>query len=160
MATPAPRAMKFALAQSVHYTFDTTLGVGSLLFSGVLDRFPRLQLVLAHGGGAYPYLAGRLDIMHERMDRQAQGDVAARAPSKYLSVLAYDSITHSAKSLRFLADLVGIDRLMLGTDYSFPPADLDPLASLRAAGFGSADVQAIAHDNVKKIFSRIARRVG
>ncbi len=157
MATPAPRAMKFALAQSVHYTFDTTLGIGSLLFSGVLDRFPRLELVLAHGGGAYPYLAGRLDIMHERMDRQAQGDVAARAPSEYLSVLAYDSIVHSAKSLRFLADLVGIDRLMLGTDYSFPPADLHPLASLRAAGFGSADVQAIACDNVRRIFPRVAR---
>src|ERR1043166_8244693 len=57
MATAAPRAMKFALAQSVHYTFDTTLGVGSLIFSGVLDRFPRLELVLAHGGGAFPYLA-------------------------------------------------------------------------------------------------------
>ena len=155
MTSPAPRAMKFSLAQSVHYTFDTTLGVGSLLFSGVLDRFPRLQLVLAHGGGAYPYLAGRLDIMHERMDRQAQGDVAARAPSEYLSVLAYDSITHSAKSLRFLADVAGVDRLMLGTDYSFPPADLDPLASLRAAGFGSADVRAIANDNVRRIFSRL-----
>ena len=155
MAGPAPRAMKFALAQSVHYPFDTTLGVGSLLFSGVLDRFPRLELVLAHGGGAYPYLAGRLDLMHARMDRRAQGDVAARAPSEYLSVLAYDSIVHSAKSLRFLADLVGVDRLLLGTDYSFPPADLDPLASLRDAGFDGAQVQAIACDNVRRIFARM-----
>jgi len=113
--------------------------------------------VLAHGGGAYPYLAGRLDIMHARMDRQAQGDVAARAPSEYLSVLAYDSIVHSAKSLRFLADLVGLDRLLLGTDYSFPPADLDPLKSLRAAGFDDRQVQAIACDNVRRIFSRIRR---
>src|SRR5262249_24798440 len=155
MATPAPRAQKFALAQSVHYTFHTTLGAGSLLFSGMLDRFPRLELMLSHGGGAYPYLAGRLDIMHERMDRQAQGDVAARAPSEYLSSLAYDTIVHSTKSLRFLADLVGIDRLLLGTDYSFPPADLDPLHSLRAAGFERAEVQAIACDNPRRIFSRI-----
>ncbi len=157
MAAPAPRAMKFALAQSVHYTFDTTLGAGSLIFSGVLDRFPRLQLVLAHAGGAYPYLAGRLDIMHARMDRKAQGDVAQRAPSEYLSVLAYDSIAHSAQSLRFLADLVGVDRLMLGTDYSFPPADLDPLASLHAAGFDGAQVQTIACDNVRRIFPRMKR---
>jgi len=85
-----------------------------------------------------------------------QGDVAARAPSEYLPLLAYDSITHSAKSLRFLADLVGIERLMLGTDYSFPPADLDPLASLRAAGFASGQAQAIAYDNVRRIFPRIA----
>src|SRR5262249_32072084 len=60
---PAPRAAKFGLAQVAHYPFDTTLGVGSLLMSGVLDRFPRLKLVLSHGGGAYPYLAGRFDIM-------------------------------------------------------------------------------------------------
>src|SRR5262249_40356060 len=128
---------------------------GSLLFSGVLDRFPRLELVLSHGGGAYPYLAGRLDIMHERMDREAQGDVAVRAPSEYLSLLAYDSIVHSAKSLRFLADLVGVERLLLGRDYAFPPADLDPLGSLRAAGFDGAQVQAIACDNVRRIFSRM-----
>ena len=54
----------------MQYTFDTTLGVGSLIFSGVLDRFPTLTLVLSHGGGAYPYLAGRFDIMHARMDRR------------------------------------------------------------------------------------------
>ena len=95
--------------------------------------------------------------MHERMDRRAQGDVAARAPSEYLSVLAYDSIAHSAKSLRFLADLVGIDRLLLGTDYSFPPADLDPLASLRAAGFDGRQVEAIACDNVRRLFPRMKR---
>ncbi len=73
---PAPRAAKFGLTQSTQYTFDTTLGAGSLLYSGVLDRFPRLTIVLSHGGGAFPYLAGRFDIMHARMDRQAQGDVA------------------------------------------------------------------------------------
>src|SRR5262249_32395517 len=59
LAAPAPRAAKFALAQVAQYTFDPTLGIGSVLMSGVLDRFPRLKLVLAHGGGAYPYLAGR-----------------------------------------------------------------------------------------------------
>ena len=78
---PAPRAAKFGLAQVAQYTFDTTLGVGSLLMSGVLDRFPGLKLVLSHGGGAYPYLAGRFDVMHRRMDRAAQGDVAAKPPS-------------------------------------------------------------------------------
>src|SRR5438045_2038819 len=73
---PAPRAAKFGLAQVAQYTFDTTLGVGSIIMTGVLDRFPALKLVLSHGGGAYPYLAGRFDIMHRRMDRAAQADVA------------------------------------------------------------------------------------
>jgi aminocarboxymuconate-semialdehyde decarboxylase len=151
----APRAGKFGLTQSTQYTFDTTLGVGSLLFSGVLDRFPKLTFVLSHGGGAFPYLAGRFDIMHARMDRKAQGDVMEKPPTAYASILAYDSIVHGGKPLRFLADLVGLDRVMLGTDYSFPPADMTPLDTVRSAGFSAADVEAIAARNPRRIFSRV-----
>ena len=155
MSTPAPRAAKFALAQIAQYTFDTTLGVGSLLFSGVLDRFPGLTLVLSHGGGAFPYLMGRFDLMHERMDRSAQGDTAARAPSDYAKTMVYDSIVHAPKPLRFLADEMGLDRVVLGTDYSFPPADLDPLASLKAAGFSAAEIDAVADANPRRFFKRL-----
>jgi aminocarboxymuconate-semialdehyde decarboxylase len=151
----APRVAKFGLAQVAQYTFDTTLGVGSLLMSGVLDRFPALKLVLSHGGGAYPYLAGRFDIMHRRMDRQAQGDVALKTPSAYASQMAYDSIVHAPKALRFLIDATGIDNVVLGTDYSFPPADTQPLALLRAAGLTAADGAAISDANPRRIFSRL-----
>jgi aminocarboxymuconate-semialdehyde decarboxylase len=154
---PAPRAAKFGLTQVAQYTFDTTLGVGSLIMSGALDRFPGLKLVLSHGGGAFPYLAGRFDIMHRRMDRAAQGDVAARTPSAYASHMIYDSIVHAPKPLRFLIDLVGIDNVVLGTDYSFPPADMEPLASLRAADLLPAEIRAIADDNPRRVFTRLQR---
>src|SRR5262249_61848956 len=62
MFVAAPRAAKYGLAQVVQYTFDTTFAIGSLLMTGVLDRFPRLKLVLSHGGRAYPYLPGRFDL--------------------------------------------------------------------------------------------------
>src|SRR5262249_24017420 len=153
----APRAAKFALAQIAQYTFDTTLGVGSLLFSGVLDGFPALTLVLSHGGGAFPYLAGRFDIMHTRMDRAGQGDVAARAPSAYASRMVYDSIVHAAKPLHFLIDAVGLDNVALGTDYAFPPADMEPLAALRRAGLSAADIEAIADTNPRRVFARLKR---
>src|SRR5207245_10362108 len=68
---PAPRAAKFGLAQVAQYTFDTTLGVGSLLMSGVLDRFTSLKLVLYTGGGAYTYLDGRFELQLRRMVRDA-----------------------------------------------------------------------------------------
>src|SRR5215468_1001510 len=152
---PAPRATKFGLAQIAHYTFDTTLGIGSLLMSGVLDRFPRLKLVLSHGGGAYPYLAGRFDIMHRRMDRAAQGDVAAKAPSAYAAQMAYDSIVHAPKALRFLIDVVGLDNVVLGTDYSFPPADMEPLALLQSAQLSAAEIEAIADANPRRVFARL-----
>jgi aminocarboxymuconate-semialdehyde decarboxylase len=156
---PAPRAAKFGLAQVAQYTFDTTLGVGSLLMSGVLDRFPALKLVLSHGGGAYPYLAGRFDIMHARMDRAAQGDVAARPPSAYAPEMVYDSIVHAPKALRFLIEVVGLANVALGTDYSFPPADMEPLALLRAAGLSASEVDAIADENPRRVFSRLRRSV-
>jgi aminocarboxymuconate-semialdehyde decarboxylase len=152
---PAPRAAKFGLAQVAQYTFDTTLGIGSVLMSGVLDRFPGLKLVLSHGGGAYPYLAGRFDIMHRRMDRVAQGDVAAKAPSAYATQMAYDSIVHAPKALRFLIDLVGLDNVVLGTDYSFPPADMEPLALLRTAGLSATQIEAIADANPRRVFARL-----
>ena len=148
----APRAAKFGLTQSTQYTFDTTLGAGSLLYSGVLDRFPRLTFVLSHGGGAYPYLLGRFDVMHDRMDRRAQGDVAVEKPSHYVERFAYDSILHGGKPLSFLADLVGIDRIMLGTDYSFPPADLTPMNTLKAAGFSASEIQQVAEGNARRMF--------
>lgn len=154
---PAPRAAKFGLTQSVQYTYDTTLAVGSLLFSGVLDRFPRLTLMLSHGGGTFPYLAGRFDIMHARMDRAAQGDVAQKPPSAYAASMVYDTIVHAPKALRFLADLVGVEQLVMGTDYSFPPADLQPLESLRQAGFSAAQIDALAEANPRRIFSRLRR---
>lgn len=156
MSTPAPRAAKFALAQIAQYTFDTTLGIGSLIFAGVLDRFPDLTIVLSHGGGALPYLAGRFDLMHERMDRARQGDVAALPPSAYAGRLVYDSIVHAPKPLRFLVESVGLERVVLGTDYSFPPADLDPLASLRQAGFSAAEIDQVAEDNPRRYFRRLA----
>ena len=152
---PAPRAAKYGLAQVVQYTFDTTLGIGSVLMSGVLDRFPGLKLVLSHGGGAYPYLAGRFDIMHRRMDRTAQGDVAVKLPSAYATQMAYDSIVHAPKALRFLIDVAGLDNVVLGTDYSFPPADMEPLAHLRSAGLSAAEIDAIADANPRRVFARL-----
>src|SRR5215472_10161516 len=148
---PLPRTSKFALNQIVQYTFDTTLCVGSVISSGVLDRFPKLRLILSHGGGALPYLIGRFDIMHERADK-SQGIVAAGKPSAYLHRLWYDSILHDAQALRYLASRVSVDRIVLGSDDSFPPADLDPLASLQAAGFDAAEVHTITEDNPRLLF--------
>lgn len=155
LAGAAPRAARFGLTQIAQYTFDTTLGIGSLIFSGVLDRFPTLSLILSHGGGAFPYLLGRFDVMHARMDRAGQGDVALMNPSAYANRIGYDTILHAPKALRFLADTVGIAQLALGTDESFPPADRDPLTSLKQAGFSAAEIEQIADGNPRRLFPRL-----
>jgi aminocarboxymuconate-semialdehyde decarboxylase len=149
---PTPRTRRFAMTQVVQYTTDTTLCVGSLIGAGVLDRFPRLQLILAHGGGTLPWVIGRFDIMFERSDRAAAGIAAAAPPSAYLRRFHYDTILHDPQALRYLAGRVGVDRLVIGSDDSFPPADRDPLASLRAAGFSDTEIRQIGEQNPRRLF--------
>jgi len=155
MVAPSARVAKFALAQIVYYTADTTMGVGSLMFSGVFDRFPGLSVILSHGGGCLPYLIGRFDLMHHRMDRAAQRDVARDNPSIYAARMAYDTICHAPHVLKFLAASVGVEHLVLGTDYSFPPADLDPLKSLKEAGFTAGEIEAVTDRNARRLFPRL-----
>lgn len=150
--TPTPRTRRFALNTVVQYTFDTTLAVGSLIESGVLDRFPALTLILAHGGGAVPYLIGRFDCMHERSDRAAAGIAATAAPSAYLRRMYYDTILHDPHALRYLASRVDVDRLVIGSDDGFPPADRDPVESLRRAGFSETAMHQIGEDNPRRLF--------
>jgi len=146
-----PRTRHYALNPIVQYTFDTTLTLGSLIFSGVLDRFPRLDLIVSHGGGALPYLVGRFDVMHARMDKAEQRNVASAPPSDYLRRFHYDTILHDAAALRYLADKVKTDRIVLGSDDPFPPMDRDPLASVRAAGFSAGDIALIADANPRRL---------
>ncbi len=148
---PTPRTRAFGLNTIAQYTFDTTLAVGSLIGSGVLERFPALRLILAHGGGTFPYLAGRFDVMFER-SRIA----TASPPSAYLERMSYDTLLHDAAALRYLTSRVGVDRLVLGTDDGFPPADLAPLESLRRAGFSKDEVHRITEDNPRRLFARLA----
>ena len=149
---PTPRTRRFALNQIVQYTFDTTLAVGSLISSGVLDRFPALTLILAHGGGAVPYLIGRFDCMHGRSDRAGTGIAAVSPPSAYLRRMYYDTLLHDAQALRYLASRVTVDRLLIGSDDSFPPADHDPLGSLRRAGFSHEEIHRIGELNPRAMF--------
>ncbi|MCE2946033.1 MAG: amidohydrolase family protein [bacterium] len=146
-----PRTALFGLNPIVQYTFDTTLTLGSLMFSGVLDRFPALDLVVSHGGGALPYLVGRFDVMNVRMERAHQHNVAMQSPSDYLRRFHYDTILHDPDALRYLAAKVGTDRLVLGSDDPFPPMDADPLASLAAAGFDATQVAQIAEANPRRL---------
>ncbi len=93
--------------------------------------------------------------MYARMDRPAQGMAAAARPSDYLGRLWFDSITHHPAALRFLREVAGLETLVLGSDYSFPPADLSPVASLRAAGLSGAEIRAVADENPRRLLSRL-----
>jgi len=146
---PAPRTGKHGLNVIVQYIYDATVTVGSLVFSGVLDRFPKLNLILAHGGGFFPYQIGRFDRIYRN---QNDPEPPAQAPSAYLTRFWYDTILHSPEALGYLQRLVGTDNLLLGTDYPFPVDDPEPLHSLENAGFSSEQVAQISSSNARGLF--------
>jgi len=144
------RVSKYYLHALTYYLYDTTATVGAMLFSGVLDRFPDLQLILSHGGGFFPYHAGRFDIIYTNLAQTREH--LAQPPSAYLQRFYYDTIVHHPTALQFLCTMVGSDRLLLGTDYPFPVADPDPLRLYAQAGFTDADIDAMAGENARVLF--------
>jgi aminocarboxymuconate-semialdehyde decarboxylase len=126
------RLEHFYLNNLIGNPTDTTIAAASIIFSGVLDRFPDLQIVLLHGGGFLPYQYGRLD--RGREVRPEPKEHGAGMPRDYLRRFLFDTIVFSPKVLRYLIDAVGADRVLIGTDYPFDMGDYTPLKRLEETG--------------------------
>ena len=124
------RLRAYYLHNGLGNPFDTAVAAARLIFGGVLDRFPRLQVCLAHAGGALPFLIGRLDRVH-RVRTEAR-ERLRRPPTAYLRRLYFDTITHHGPALEYLVGLVGADRVVLGSDYRFDMGMSDPAGAVRA----------------------------
>jgi aminocarboxymuconate-semialdehyde decarboxylase len=135
----------------VGYPFETTLAAASLILGGTLDRFPGLSVVLVHGGGFLPYHIGRFDRAHETRPEARVDD--AGLPSRYLRRFLYDTLVQRPEALRYLVQLVGHDRVMLGSDHPFWMGDPDPLRVVRDADLDPATQAAIFGANAAHIFN-------
>jgi aminocarboxymuconate-semialdehyde decarboxylase len=123
------RMKQFYLINLCGNPFDTALAASHLIYGGVLDAFPKLEISLPHAGGALPILRGRLDRgFHTRNECKT----IPRPPSEYLKRFTYDTISYSEDVLQDLVDLVGADRIMMGSDYCFDIAYEEPLKMVTA----------------------------
>jgi aminocarboxymuconate-semialdehyde decarboxylase len=128
---------------------DTTTVATQLLVSGVFDRFPRLLIILVHGGGFLPYQSGRLD--REQAGRPNQWGVQGRL-SDYVRRYYFDTVLMSASSIRFLVQFAGDDRVMLGSDYPFT-ADAPRIArAVQDAGLGATAAAAVDRGTARRLF--------
>ena len=144
-----PRTRNYGLSVIVQYLYDSTVSVGTLIFSGVLDRFPNLNILLSHGGGFVPYQIGRFDRIYRNM---GPGVASAQPPSAYLTRFWYDTIVHNADALSFLRGLVGSEKILLGTDYPFPVDDSDPMGSVGQGGFSADEITQVTSGNAQRLF--------
>jgi aminocarboxymuconate-semialdehyde decarboxylase len=116
----------------------------ALIFGGVLERLPALKVMLAHGGGSFPYSIGRIEHgFRMRPDLVATDN--ARNPREYMSRLYFDSCVHDDAALRYLLATAGTDRVMLGTDYPFPLGEQEPGSGIDALGLADAERARLFH---------------
>lgn len=143
------RLGKYRLENLIGNVTETAVAVASLIFGGVLEEFPRLQIYLAHGGGSCPYIRGRWDhgLQYQNLNARTQ-----KAPSEYLKMLRYDALTHSTDALEYLVGLVGAERVMMGTDYPFAMGEPHPVEAIEATALSGAEKRSITGDNAQELF--------
>jgi len=136
---------------SLGFPFETTFIATRLIMSGILDIFPNLRIILAHGGGAFPSLVGRIEAY-------CSGRIIEKIkyPIKhYLRMFYYDAITYSPQLLRFISETVGVDRLVFGTDYPFAANDTNSLVqTVLHANFARIEQEMIFSENAIRLFSK------
>lgn len=113
------RMPRYMLGWLVAMAAETQLSILSLILSGAFERLPRsLRIGFAHGGGSFAYLLGRADNAWRHRDIVRQD--SPHPPSHYVDRFYCDSAVFDEKALRLLVDVMGPERVVLGTDYPFP----------------------------------------
>lgn len=138
------RLDRYYLANTVSQPAENAVALSHLIFSGVLDRFPDLRLLAAHGGGYLPTTLGRSD---RAWQVRPEARECIHPPSSYVQRIWFDSLVHSPREIRALVDAVGSSRVLLGSDYPFDMGSDDPVADLRAGSLSSAAETAILAGN-------------
>jgi aminocarboxymuconate-semialdehyde decarboxylase len=118
---------EYWLMPLVGFVFDTTLAAAGLVFGGVVERFPGIRWVLAHLGGAVPYLAERFDRGYYAYDDCRSA--IPKPPSEYLKQFYYDTVNFDVKALELAIEFAGIDHVLAGSDYPHLIGSLEKMLS-------------------------------
>lgn len=116
---------KYWLPWLVGMPAETSRAICSLIFSGVMERYPKLRIAFAHGGGSFPLTIGRIEHgFNVRPDLCAIDN--NHNPRNYIGKFWIDALTHDAKALDFIVDIMGKDKICMGSDYPFPLGEHEP----------------------------------
>ncbi|MCW5606409.1 MAG: amidohydrolase family protein, partial [Burkholderiales bacterium] len=144
LAVP-PRLRRLFLHILVGNPSETTFAAAALLLGGVFDRFPKLRVLLVHGGGCVPYQFGRLARGRVAAPPFARG-AAKLDLGRYTNNLYYDTVLHDDVALRYLIERAGASKVALGSDYPFPLRDPDPIKTINRNNLNEDMQRAICWD--------------
>ena len=133
-----PRLKRRMMPNLIGIPWETTVCATDLLLSGIVDKYPNIKILFAHGGGFLPYQIGRLDKGYEQWELVSSNLQAP--PSEYLKRFWYDTALWSQDSVDFLVKTVGEDRVVAGSDYPFdlsvwPPKEISEKGAQSLLGY-------------------------
>jgi aminocarboxymuconate-semialdehyde decarboxylase len=140
------RVHDYGMANAVGRITDTLIAMSRLIYAGHVTRFSNVKIVAGIGGAALPYVIGRLRRNYS-LDKDKLGD-----PDAALAAMYYDTIVQDTRALRYLGDVVGPERIMMGSDMPFPIGDLAPLKIVEETSFTEAERASINGGLAKKLF--------
>lgn len=136
---------------------ESTIAVGHLLFSGVLERYPDLVICVVHGGGFVPYQMGRMQRGFDAVPKLSAQNITV-APSELARRLYYDTVLHDPEPIRFLVEQMGVDHVVMGTDYPFPMGDPTPVDTINSIpGLSEDDRALILGGTVARLLEAVHR---
>ena len=139
------RVHDYGMANAVGRVTDTMIAVSRMIYAGHFPRYPIMKFLALIGGAGLPYIMGRLRTNYA-LDKKL-GD-----PDAALATMFYDTIVQDPRTLRYLADIVGADRIMMGSDMPFPIGDLSPLRIVADTNFSDAERASINGGLAQKLF--------
>jgi aminocarboxymuconate-semialdehyde decarboxylase len=145
----APHLPRFHLENTIGHPVEDTMAAAALILGGVMERHPKLKVVIAHGGGNLCFGIARMD---RGWEIKPKGQRIAKPPSAYLRSMYYDTITWGEPQLRFLIDQVGADRVVIGSDYPTkmgPDSPRDWVSAMRS--ITDEERELILHGNLERL---------
>jgi aminocarboxymuconate-semialdehyde decarboxylase len=148
--TEARRFHDHYFANLIGNPLDSTVAVHHLIFGGVLERYPGLKIVVAHGGGLLPAYSGRID--HAASARPDCCEHLREMPTTYLKRLYFDALVYTHHQLQYLVEQYGADHILVGTDYPADMGEIDPIGFIeRCPGLDDAQRRAILGRNAARL---------
>lgn len=145
----AERLRRYYLTNLIGNPVDTTVAIASVIFSGMMEKLPKLNWVFVHAGGAAPFIKGRWD--HAYHNGVVVKFNIPKPPTEYFKSLYLDTIAHSQPALTYLINTQGADHVVLGSDYPFDMADPNPVSTVRKQGLPASDEAKIMGQNAARL---------
>lgn len=140
------KMQKYWLPWLVGMPAETSRAICSMIFGGVLETFPKLRVAFAHGGGSFPLTIGRIEHGYNVRPDLVAIDNAIN-PRDYIGKFWIDSLVHDTKAMNFIIDVMGEDKICLGSDYPFPLGEHHPGKMIEGMGFDAAIKEKLFYKN-------------